>query len=87
MKGEQQEVAQTSYSPVVSYYITASRSYWARTRLKTKNCPRNCMVTVEVLGLRPQHTILERHSSTHNSPLDVFKTVWFSPCLISLNCD
>lgn len=25
MKGEQQEVAQTSYSPVVSYYITASK--------------------------------------------------------------
>lgn len=48
MKGEQQEVAQTSYSPVVSYYITASRSYWARTRLKTKNCPRNCMVSGSV---------------------------------------
>lgn len=47
MKREQQEVSQTPYSPVISYYITASRSCWARTRLKT-NCPRNCMVSGSV---------------------------------------
>ena len=48
MKREQQEVSRTPYSPVISYYITVSRSCWARTRLKTKNCPRNCMLSGSV---------------------------------------
>ena len=41
----------------------------------------------EVLGLWPQCMILEGHNSTHNSPLDIFKNFWFTPCLTSLSCD